>query len=113
MNLITVCEINAVIDKNIITKKVNNNVDTINAELLSMGIENTTGLPPSNDKQFIKQMQREHKKLKGLSITEYAQDTETQELYVLIKKDDFTPRNVIRQVRERGRLNNKNTVRVR
>jgi hypothetical protein len=113
MNLITVCEINAVIGKTTVTKTVNNDVDTINVELLEMGLENTTGLPPSSDREFIKKMQKEHKTLKALSITEYAQDTETQELYIVIKKDDFTPRNVIKQVRERGRLNNKNSVRVR
>jgi len=107
MSLETVCRINAEINKIILSEIVSNDLASINNKLLEMGIENTTGLNPSNDKIFIMQMRREHKKLRDLVFTELVMDTETEELYILIKESEYNVRTVIRNLRSSRRFKNK------
>jgi hypothetical protein len=107
MSLESVCRIDVIIGKDTLSETVANDLTSINNKLLEMGIENTTGLEPSNDKKFFIEMRKNYKKLKSLNFTNLITDTETEELYVLIKESEYNVRDVLKNLRVYRRFKNK------
>jgi glutamate formiminotransferase len=107
------CEINAVIDRVMKTKIVLNSTSSINEALIEMGIPNTTGEDPSNDKKFIKKMERAYSALSKITFLEIAQDTDTNDTFILIKREDYSIHKILKQFRKTQRIHNRKDARIK